>query len=88
MIKSRPSFQILNFPLWVLLAFWLIARRKPAADANDLAAQLSLLQELYYSLPLPRNWFERVLVTRIIEWIHSVEGPAIESYWNYELINA
>lgn len=77
MIKSRSSFQLLNFPLWVLVLYLIIARRKPA-DADDLANRLILLKDFYYSLPLPSTWLERQLVTLLINWINTEESQLIK----------
>lgn len=82
MIKSRSSFQVLNFPLWVLALYLIIARRKPA-DENDLANRLILLKDFYYSLPLPNNRVEGWLVTLIINWINREEQTMTERYWNF-----
>src|SRR5574340_1684538 len=87
MIRSRPSFQLLNFPFWVLVLFYLIAIRQKTIDENDLAVRLNLLHELYYSLPVPTNWLERFFVTILIQWIHRAEAPATESYWNFDNLN-
>jgi len=82
MIKSRDTFQILNFPLWVLALYLFIARRE-LADENYLAVRLVLLKDFYYSLPLPNNRVEVWLVKILINWINREERSMTERYSNF-----
>jgi len=87
MIKSRYEFQILNFPLWVLALYFIIARREPA-DENYLAVRMVLLKDFYYSLPLPNNRVEGWLVKILINWIdreeRNMHDLAVLENWSFK----
>jgi len=78
-LKARTYIQLLNLPLWVLILFYLIARREKTEHTQDeLATRKLIVRDLYYSLPLPHNWLERQLVTILIEWINNEENQLIK----------
>jgi len=78
-LKARTYIQLLNLPLWVLILFYLIARREKIEPTQDeLATRKLIVRDLYYSLPLPTNWLERQLVTILIEWINNEDYRLIK----------
>lgn len=77
MIKTnRLPIQLLNFPAWALVLFWLVAPRKKKGEPVtevELTNRKDLLRVLYYSLPVPHNWPTRIIVTILINWINIEE---------------
>ncbi|MEJ5201401.1 MAG: hypothetical protein WHV66_04125 [Anaerolineales bacterium] len=65
----KSFFAILYLPLWALVAIWVVFRRKKALDEKDLAMRAMLLDDIFYSLPVPEGKIEEVLIRAIIEYI-------------------
>lgn len=76
-MRSRHFSLVFSFPLWVLVALWLLIRRKPVIDEVDIAVKDSLLDEIYYALPVPGNRLENNLVTGLVEWIYRERGALV-----------
>lgn len=76
-MKTRHFSLVFSFPLWVLIALWLIIQRKPMIDEVDIAVKDSLLDEIYYALPVPQTRLENRLVTKLVEWVYRERGALV-----------
>ena len=81
MIKVRNSMEVLNLPVWVLILFVLIARRKRERSLDDMANRRIITNDLRYSLPLPRTGLERRLVGVVMNWIDREEHDLRALEW-------
>jgi len=81
MIKVRNSMEVLNLPVWVLILFILIARRKRSRSLDDMANRRIVTNDLRYSLPLPRTGLERRLVGVLMNWIDREEHELQTFEW-------
>lgn len=70
--------QTLTFPLWVLALAMAIAPRPRTIGPIWLGRYAAMLEELYQALPVPRTWFERWAVIRIISWIDQEKAAALK----------
>lgn len=71
---NRNAITLLHFPLGMLIIFALIIPKPQRYSPEDLQDRDSLLSALFYSLPVPRNLFQRWLVNQLVEWIYRERG--------------
>ncbi len=69
--------QALRMPLWVLLLAMLLMDQVYAVDAAWLLRYAEMLGELYQALPVPRNWWQRWAVRKLIGWIDQEKEIAL-----------
>lgn len=74
----KSFFAVFYLPLWLIVAVWIVLRRKNAIDEADLAMRMMLLNDIYYSLPVPNTWAERMLVSAIIRYIDREKEAMLE----------
>ncbi|GAP11774.1 hypothetical protein BECAL_02967 [Bellilinea caldifistulae] len=65
----KSLFAVFYLPLWMLVAVWIVLRRKQAFDEADMAMRAIMLNDIYYALPVPKGRLERMIVTAIIRYI-------------------
>lgn len=61
--------QALRMPVWVWLLALILMDQVYAVDAAWLVRYAAMLKELYQALPVPRNWWQRWAVSRLVGWI-------------------
>ncbi len=74
----KMLFALFYLPLWMVVAVWVILRRKKALDENDLAMRAMLLNDIYYALPVPKGRFERMLIQKIIAYIEREKAAMLD----------
>lgn len=74
----KSLFAVFYLPLWLVVAVWLILRRKQALDEADMAMRAILLNDIYYSLPVPNGRVERIIVKMIIRYIDREKAALLE----------
>lgn len=64
---------ITYFPLWLIVIYWLLwnpgRSRAERLSALESQHRITLLEYFRRSLPVPRGWFERLVVSRVLLWI-------------------
>lgn len=74
----KSLFAVFYLPLWMLVAVWIVLRRKSAFDEADMAMRAILLNDIYYALPVPKDRLERIIVTAIIRYIDREKAALLE----------
>lgn len=74
----KSLFAVFYLPLWMMVAVWIVLRRKQALDEADMAMRAILLNDIYYALPVPGDRLERMIVTAIIRYIDREKAAMLE----------
>lgn len=75
---NKNAIALLNFPLIMIIIFALVVPKKNTYTHDDLIDQDSLLNALYYALPVPNTKFKKIVFKYLSQWIERQRGALIE----------